>query len=91
MFKIYPLFLSFRSQIARTARTTAAIALGQRGISIPAATTLTFKTKRHNWAQARKRSKIPITNDAGRFMALPPIKINYSIPNNLPTKRSAGA
>jgi hypothetical protein len=73
------------------ARTPAAIALGQRGISIPAATTSTFKTNRHNWAQARKRSKRPITNDAGRFIILPPIKINYSIPNNLPTNEFRGA
>jgi len=66
--------LSFRSQILKAARTTAARALGQMGISIPAAIILILKIKRHNWAQARKRSKIPITNEAGRFIILPPEK-----------------
>jgi hypothetical protein len=70
--------------MANAARTTAATALGHKGISIPAATTLTFKKKRHNWAQARKRSKIPITKDAGRFINLPPQKAIYLFPNNLP-------
>jgi hypothetical protein len=73
---IFYLFLSFKSQIARAARTTTASALGQTGISTPAATTLTPKITRHNWAMAIKRNKIAATNDAGRFILLPPYKIS---------------
>jgi hypothetical protein len=89
-FYVFYLFLSFRSQIPRAARTTAATALGQRGNSIPAAIMLTPQIKRPNWAQARTRSKMPITNDAGRFIILPPEKINYFISNNWPTAVFSG-
>jgi len=34
--------------------------------------------------------EISLTNDAGRFIILPPSKINYSIPNNLLTLGSPG-
>jgi hypothetical protein len=44
------------------------------GISTPAASTLTLNITRHNWAQANKRRKIAVTNAAGRFILLPPIK-----------------
>jgi hypothetical protein len=37
---------------------------------------LTPKITRHNWAMAIKRNKIAATNDAGRFILLPPYKIS---------------
>jgi len=51
---IFYLFLSLSNQIPSTNKAAAAIALSQRGISISAATTLIFRKKRHNWAQAKE-------------------------------------
>ena len=62
------ILLSFNSQIAIAARPKAAIALGQTGIRIPAATTSTPKIKRNNWAMAIRRNKTAANNDAGLFM-----------------------
>jgi hypothetical protein len=67
-FLVGVLLLSFKSQNARAARKMAAKALGQIGISKPAAMMLTLNIARHNWATAMMMRKIAATRDAGRFM-----------------------
>jgi len=47
---------------------TAAAALGQTGISIPAAVTLILNINLRSWAVARKIRKKPTVKEAGRFM-----------------------